>query len=185
MAACRSRIFAVRPGSAAPTYYQWKSKYGGMEASDLKRVKELEAENAKLKRMYAELALEQCGDEGVDRKKTVGPAQKREAVRYPGGDAGLPASPVLRLCRPVALGLVCAATGLDGARRRADCRAGEAGGGAAQPRVLEVLPATARRAHPHWNDKRIYRVYSAMKLNLRRAAQPTPAQARARAAVRA
>ena len=38
--------------------YQWKSKYGGMEASDLKRVKELEAENARLKRMYAELALD-------------------------------------------------------------------------------------------------------------------------------
>jgi putative transposase len=37
---------------STPTYYQWK--YGGMDASDLKRVKELEAENAKLKRMYAE-----------------------------------------------------------------------------------------------------------------------------------
>jgi len=45
-------------GISSPTYYQWKSKYGGMEASDLKRVKELEAENAKLKRMYAELALD-------------------------------------------------------------------------------------------------------------------------------
>lgn len=45
-------------GISVPTYYQWKSKYGGMEASDLKRVKELEAENARLKRMYAELALD-------------------------------------------------------------------------------------------------------------------------------
>mgnify|MGYP006313235517 CR=1 len=36
-------------------YYQWKSQYGGMEASDLKRVRELESKNAKLKRMYAEL----------------------------------------------------------------------------------------------------------------------------------
>ncbi len=44
-------------GISVATYYQWKSKYGGMEASDLKRVKDLEAENAKLKRMYAELAL--------------------------------------------------------------------------------------------------------------------------------
>ena len=34
------------------TYYKWKSKFGGMEASDLKRVRELEAENAKLKQMY-------------------------------------------------------------------------------------------------------------------------------------
>ena len=44
-------------GISTATYYQWKSKYGGMEASDLRRVKDLEAENAKLKRMYADLAL--------------------------------------------------------------------------------------------------------------------------------
>lgn len=40
-------------GISDATYYQWKSKYDGMEASDLKGVRELEAENAKLKRMYA------------------------------------------------------------------------------------------------------------------------------------
>lgn len=45
-------------GISQATYYQWKSKYGGMEASDLKRVKELEAENARLKRLYADLVLE-------------------------------------------------------------------------------------------------------------------------------
>jgi putative transposase len=44
-------------GISVPTYYKWKSKYGGLEASELRRVKELEAENAKLKRMYAELDL--------------------------------------------------------------------------------------------------------------------------------
>ena len=36
-------------GISVPTCYQWKSKYGGLEASDLKRVNELEAEKAKLK----------------------------------------------------------------------------------------------------------------------------------------
>lgn len=45
-------------GISSATYYKWKAKYGGLEASGLKRVKELEAENARLKRMYAELALE-------------------------------------------------------------------------------------------------------------------------------
>jgi putative transposase len=45
-------------GISTATYYQWKSKYGGLEASELHRVKELEAENSKLKRMYAELALD-------------------------------------------------------------------------------------------------------------------------------
>ncbi len=45
-------------GISSATYYQWKSKYGGLEASDLKRLRDIEAENAKLKKMYAELALE-------------------------------------------------------------------------------------------------------------------------------
>jgi putative transposase len=45
-------------GISQPTYYNWKSKYGGMEASDLKRMKELESELSKLKQMYAEQALE-------------------------------------------------------------------------------------------------------------------------------
>lgn len=56
-------------GIADATYYKWKSKYGGMEASDLKRVRELEAENAKLKRMYADLALENTAMKDVIAKK--------------------------------------------------------------------------------------------------------------------
>ena len=44
-------------GISAPTYYPWKSKYAGMSLPELKRVRELKAENAKWKRMYAELAL--------------------------------------------------------------------------------------------------------------------------------
>jgi putative transposase len=40
------------------TIYNWKAKYGGMEMSELKRVKELEEENRKLKQMYADLALD-------------------------------------------------------------------------------------------------------------------------------
>lgn len=45
-------------GISDATYYKWKSKYGGMEASDIKRLREIEAENSKLKRMFADLALE-------------------------------------------------------------------------------------------------------------------------------
>ena len=40
------------------TLYQWKRKYGGLEVSQLKKLKELEEENAKLKKMYANLALD-------------------------------------------------------------------------------------------------------------------------------
>ncbi len=43
---------------SSATYYKWKSKYGGMEVSDVKRLKELEAENTRLKQMYADLSLE-------------------------------------------------------------------------------------------------------------------------------
>ena len=45
-------------GMSSATYYAWKAKYGGLEASDAKRLRALEEENAKLKRMYANLALE-------------------------------------------------------------------------------------------------------------------------------
>lgn len=44
-------------GISDKTFYRLKSKYGGMTSNDLKRVRELEHENAKLKKMYAEIAL--------------------------------------------------------------------------------------------------------------------------------
>jgi putative transposase len=45
-------------GISDATYYNWKSKYGGMSASDLKRLKETERELSQLKRMYADMAME-------------------------------------------------------------------------------------------------------------------------------
>jgi len=56
-------------GVSSSTYYKWKSKYGGMEASDIQRMKELEAENAKLKQMFAELSLENVVLRDVIEKK--------------------------------------------------------------------------------------------------------------------
>ena len=46
-------------GISAATFYKWRSRYGGMDASMLKRVKELEQENARLKKMYAESQMDQ------------------------------------------------------------------------------------------------------------------------------
>jgi putative transposase len=40
------------------TYYKWKAKYGGMEVSEVKRMRELEEENRRLKQMYADLSLD-------------------------------------------------------------------------------------------------------------------------------
>jgi putative transposase len=51
------------------TYFNWRSKYSGVTVSELKRMKELEAENAKLKRMYAELALENAAIKDVLSRK--------------------------------------------------------------------------------------------------------------------
>nr|QUN03552.1 Transposase, IS3/IS911 family [Salmonella enterica subsp. enterica serovar Weltevreden]QUN03618.1 Transposase, IS3/IS911 family [Salmonella enterica subsp. enterica serovar Weltevreden] len=45
-------------GISEATYYNWKSRYGGMEASDIKKIKDLEDENRRLKQMFAGLSLE-------------------------------------------------------------------------------------------------------------------------------
>ena len=45
-------------GFGKSTFYKWKAKYGGLDASALRRMKELEEENRRLKQMYAELSLD-------------------------------------------------------------------------------------------------------------------------------
>ena len=56
-------------GISSACYYSWKSKFGGLSVSELKRNRELEAENAKLKRMYADLALENTALKDLIEKK--------------------------------------------------------------------------------------------------------------------
>lgn len=56
-------------GISNATYYNWKAKYGGMEPSQLKRLKELESENSKLKQMYADLSLQNVVLKDVIEKK--------------------------------------------------------------------------------------------------------------------
>jgi putative transposase len=60
---------ARKHGISRATYFNWRSKYSGVTVSELKRMKELEAENAKLKRMYAELALENAAIKDVLSRK--------------------------------------------------------------------------------------------------------------------
>ncbi len=45
-------------GISEPTFYNWKAKYGGMETSDVAKMRALEKENAELKKMFAELSIE-------------------------------------------------------------------------------------------------------------------------------
>ena len=55
-------------GIAHSTFHRWKAKFGGMEVSDAKRLRELEAENAKLKRLLAETLLDKTALEDVVQK---------------------------------------------------------------------------------------------------------------------
>ena len=56
-------------GISNAAYYSWKSKFGGMEVSDLRRMRELEYENARLKQMFADLSLENRALKDVIEKK--------------------------------------------------------------------------------------------------------------------
>lgn len=56
-------------GVSPATFYKWRAKYGGLDASELSRMRELEDENAKLKQMYAELSLRARAMEVVIAKK--------------------------------------------------------------------------------------------------------------------
>jgi putative transposase len=58
------------------TFYRWKSQYGGMKASDVKRLKELEVENARLKKMFADLTLDHNILQKVITKKAWSPGSK-------------------------------------------------------------------------------------------------------------
>jgi putative transposase len=60
---------ARKHGISRATYFNWRSKYSGVTVSELKRMKELEAENAKLKRLYAEMALENAAIKDVLSRK--------------------------------------------------------------------------------------------------------------------
>jgi putative transposase len=56
-------------GISDATFYNWKAKYGGMEASDVAKLKELEKENAELKKMFAEMSLENRAMKNLIEKK--------------------------------------------------------------------------------------------------------------------
>ena len=56
-------------GVSKATFFKWRSKYGGATVADVKRLRELEAENAKLKRMYVDLALENAAIRDVLSRK--------------------------------------------------------------------------------------------------------------------
>jgi len=64
-------------GISSATFFNWKSKYGGLEVNELKRMRELEEENARLKKMYADVSMDHQILKEVLSKKGWGPASKK------------------------------------------------------------------------------------------------------------
>jgi putative transposase len=64
-------------GISKQTFYKWKNKYSGLEVSELRRLRELEDENLRLKKMYADLSLDHSILKDVITKKGWGPVNKR------------------------------------------------------------------------------------------------------------
>ncbi|WP_455821049.1 IS3 family transposase [Pseudomonas cerasi] len=69
-------------GISEATFYNWKKKFGGMGVTELRRLRQLEEENHRLKRLVADLSLDKEMLQDVIRKKFLRPVQKREAVEY-------------------------------------------------------------------------------------------------------
>jgi len=157
-------------GISRNTYFNWKARYSGAEISDLKRLRELEVENARLKKMYSDLALENTAIKELLSRKTVTPSAKREAVAILVGELGLSIS---RACRIVRLS------------RAAHYRAPRP----ALERDRDVITALRgivekalsagfwecfdrlRLEKRPWNYKRVRRVYRALELHLPRRAK--------------
>jgi putative transposase len=59
-AGAKAKELCRKHGISEPTFYNWKAKYGGMTASDVRRLKELETENGKPKRLLAEAELDKA-----------------------------------------------------------------------------------------------------------------------------
>jgi putative transposase len=94
-AGAKTADLARKHGVSEATLYNGKAKYGGLDVSEAKRLKQLEDENAKLKTLLAGQMLDAAALPRASRKKMVGPAAKREGVAHltgrdgPFGTAGL------------------------------------------------------------------------------------------------
>ncbi|HVU46224.1 MAG TPA: IS3 family transposase, partial [Terracidiphilus sp.] len=79
-AGAKTKDLCRRHGISEATFYNWKARYAGMTVSEARRLKELEAENGKLKRLLADAELDKAALKGSAGPKMVSPQAKREAV---------------------------------------------------------------------------------------------------------
>ncbi|HCI6178785.1 TPA: IS3 family transposase [Klebsiella quasipneumoniae subsp. quasipneumoniae] len=131
-------------GISEASYYNWKAKFGGMEASDIKKMKDLEYENRRLKQMFADLSLECRALKDVIEKKPLKPAIKRELVSYLTAQFAMS---LRQACRILSLSRTVERYPRYGFKK-----------------LFQVL----RRQGKSWNHKRVHRIYCLLKLNFRR-----------------
>ncbi|EEU9378877.1 IS3 family transposase [Escherichia coli] len=147
------------------SYYNWKAKYGGMEAADIKKIKDLEDENRRLKQMFADLSLENRALKDVIEKKPLKPAIKRELVSYLKETFSMS---VRQACRTLSLSRTVyfyrPDSGRDEPVIQALTEAAERYPRYGFKKLFQVL----RRQGHAWNHKRVHRIYCLLKLNFRR-----------------
>jgi len=150
-------------GISSATFYKWKAKYGGLEVSDARRLKALEDENAKLKKLLAELMLDHA--QGRRFKKMVTPAARREAVAH------------LQVAHEVSERRACAALGAD--RTSVRYRSRRPDDAAARARLRELASVRRRFGYRRlhilltregivMNHKKLRRLYREERLQVRR-----------------
>ncbi|MGH2612833.1 MAG: IS3 family transposase [Rhabdochlamydiaceae bacterium] len=150
------------------TLYKWKNKYSGMTGSDIKRLKQLEEENNKLKHMYADMSLENHALKDLIGKKVVKPSDRRAHVGY--------------LIEEHQLSIRQACVILSVSRSLFYYKMKSS----SDETIVSILNEFAER-HPSygfwkmykmmkqkgvkWNHKKVYRIYTNLKLNIRRKAK--------------
>ncbi|MGS0895999.1 IS3 family transposase [Burkholderia stagnalis] len=153
-------------GISSATFYKWRSKYGGMDASMMSRMKELEAENARLRKMYIEEKLKAEIASEAPAKKVLKPSRRREMAKQ-----------VVQQ-RRVSIRVVYAVFGISESCYRYEAKL--------NTKNEEIADWLLRITGCHrnwgfllcyfylrnvkgfgWNHKRIYRIYRELELNLR------------------
>ncbi|EPV6141172.1 IS3 family transposase [Morganella morganii] len=152
-------------GISEASYYNWKAKYGGMEASDIKKLKDLEEENRRLKQMFADLSLECRALKDVIEKKPLKTAVKRELVSYLIEQYSMS---IRHACRAISLSRTVYFYKPDTRRDepviQALTEAAERYPRYGFKKLFQIL----RRQGNGWNHKRVHRIYCLLKLNFRR-----------------